>query len=71
MDGCRLYTRVSLWALRVEKRYDAAMHTPDRHLPRDLLSGMRLQPMDHFFLAYERGPMPVEILVFERFSTDL
>jgi hypothetical protein len=36
-----------------------------------LLSGMRLQPMDHFFLAYERGPVPVGIFVFERFSTDL
>jgi hypothetical protein len=32
---------------------------------------MRLQPMDHFFLAYVRGPMPVGIPVFERFSTGL
>jgi hypothetical protein len=32
---------------------------------------MRLQPMDHFFLAYERGRVPVGILVFKRFSTGL
>ena len=71
MDGCRRCTLASQWELRVERVNDAAMHTPVRHLPRDLLSGMRLQPMDHFFLAYERGRVPVGILVFERFSTGL
>jgi hypothetical protein len=32
---------------------------------------MRLQPMDLFFLAYADGPLPVGMLVFERFSTVL
>jgi hypothetical protein len=32
---------------------------------------MRLQPMDYFFLAYERASVPVAILVSERFSTVL
>jgi hypothetical protein len=30
---------------------------------------MRLQPMDHSFLAYERGSKPVGFSVFTRFST--
>jgi hypothetical protein len=37
------------------------MHTPEGHLPRDLLSGMRLQPMDYFFLSQTRLRYQFEI----------
>ena len=65
MDGCRRYTHDSRWPLRAKGINKLHAHPgtppPPRFAFRDAL-----QPMDYFFLAYERGDCQLEF----SFSSD-